>query len=757
MFLKFIQLNLTYAIVMFLMAIVLSIVNLTGDDKSITRDKGWNKIEMKIFTIAHVSKKKFLWAHVVAAWLSVIVLGYLLYQNNTFFVRLRQKHFLSQEYQSQLHTRTLLLTHLPRHLQSDQGISSFLDSLGLIYSPEFCTVGRRVGHLPLLIREYNMSIRQFETILAKASCSSTSNRPHHYIGRFGWLRIGQKVDSIDYFTSILKELYEEITELRTLARDGLPETQVGFAIYPDTASAHLVARQLSPGPGTYLHGLKPLPDVMLSPDPEDLIWSNLLLTRRQQLFRWTAFTAVFIVLLILGAFIFSYLATISSVSLLANKYSSVNRIFTNDTFNSLLDVTIPPMLMILAIFFVQMLLRRLSEKQSSTTHSSVERRLLAKFLAFLICDNLIIFSTYQALQSNISFGMLGQDNFQGFISSFKNFVSTLAVPFSNVIVQSSSFWVSQMCLRIISYLAELIQPITLLRNLQATARRRGSSWLPGLATTSRELRELQRPTRFAFPIGYAIQSFNLTLLLIFGIVAPLIVPFSVANFIIAYIVYKHQLMYVNQSAEEGRDAGGRLYATTFHSILLIWILSQFFLLFVLLLSNATNGQWYAILPLPFILSLFGLGHRSWFDAHLDFIDLDHHNAPGRTQRSPQQPTAQEVEMNYINPARRSTYRVSTQLSFSDQDSERDALTSPTHTSGGSTPASFVHHPALEQELLTLEFNDSLLNIFPELNHFLAMSSEQGTQLPSIHQLQSGQLAPPIQDKPNTTLTQTPHF
>ncbi|KAI0243675.1 hypothetical protein L0F63_002504 [Massospora cicadina] len=750
MFLKFIQLNLTYTLVMLLIAIILSIVNLSDGDLGDVASKGWQRIEMKIFTISHIKNKNLLWAHIIAAWVSSTVLGVLLYRNNLFFIRLRQAHFNSEDYRSRLHTRTLLLTHLPRHFRSDQGIASFLKGLGLLYSPEFCIAGCQVGHLPHLVKEYNTTIRQLEQVLARVSCSKSFMRPRHHLGRFGWLGVGPQVDSIDYYLTRLKELHNEIVELRTFPRDGLPVTRVGFAIYPDTASAHLVARQLSPGPGTYLTGAKPLPNAVLSPAPEDLIWSNLLLNRRQQFLRWAVFTAIFVGMVVGGAF------------LLLSLNPSAATVFTNVAVNSLLDSAVAPLLMLLAIFVVQVILRRLSEQQSAETHSSVERRLLAKFLAFLVCDNLIIFSSLQALPSvKNALNNVGVNDFQGLIILFKSLIPSLGIPFSNIIISTSSFWVSQMCLRILSYLAELIQPITLLRHLRASARRHGSSWLPGLATTPRALRELHCPTRFAFPIGYAIQSFNLTLLLVFGIVAPLIVPFSAANFTVAYIVYKHQLMYVHESADVGRDSGGRLYATAFHSSLIIWILSQFFLLLVMMLSSATVSQWYVLLPLPFILSKLGLAHRAWFDSRLDFIDLDQPAAPcaqlSSTSNVRLNPTAQEVEMAYINPARSLTVPT-----FSDgiEVGVGDAALTPSRQrvdSQCSTPSSFVHHHALDQELLLLEYDPSLVDFLPELETWNSGTAQPTPNRPSFYQLQSSQFDQTSQYKSSTKLTQTPHF
>lgn len=741
MFIKFIQLNLTYTLFMLVTSLTILIVNLLGRPLEGVNKDGWQNINLSVLTASNIKNSDLLWAHIVAAWFSAAVLTRLFLKNNFLFIQLRQKYFNSREYQSQLHNSTLFLTHIPERLQSDSSLNAFMTNLKLKFPPVFCTIGRRVGHLPQLVREYNASIRQFEVVLARFASSDMTTRPTHHLGRWGWLGQGAQVDSIEFYVNKLTELREEIFELRGISRDSLPVTTVGFVIYPDVYSAHVAARQLGPGPGTKLverlAGTDSVPNIALSPSPDDLIWSNILLTKQQQFLRWLFFTIIFIGIVIGGAFMFAKLGEISNISLLVNKYPAYATVFTNPSIVSLLDSTLAPGLMLVIIYGVQILLRRLSEAQSAATRSSVERRLLAKFLAFLVCDNLVIFSTLASLPSiKSAVDNLNIYDFQSFVIALKQFVPSYGLPFANDIIMTASFWSSQMCLRTLGYLVQLLQPISLLKYTKATIRDKGSSWIPGLATTSREKRELTYPSPFSFPIGYAIQTFNMTLVMVFGIVAPTIMPFGVLNFSVAYVVYKHQLMYVHANHDEGLDSGGRLYATAFHGILAIWTFSNFFLLLVVLLLGGSPAQWYSILPLPFLLIMFGMAHRAWFDSKLDYVDLSSEHpssyAP-TTQRNIKhrlsaRPTGQEVEMTYILPQQAALGLPgslpglhSNNSSFSNI-GEHVSLTNTSRSNDHPTSTTFSHHPAFDQELLTLECKEELFTIIPELRPFASPSS-----------------------------------
>ncbi|KAI0240946.1 hypothetical protein L0F63_007041 [Massospora cicadina] len=510
--------------------------------------------DLQRLTITNVDAKSFLWVHIAFGWISFFFLGAWLYKNN---------HDIS--------SRTLVLYHLPERCQSPDGLKEFLAELPPRFQSYHLSLAPNVAHLPQLVQALNFHVRELE-----GAASDFVDGGGHQIGP----RPTHRVDSIEYHSNRILELFYEFQEARDYIAK-LPPMPVGFVTFENAFIAHVVLQALLPG-----EGFPPVERHYLG-EPWHVKAGN-----------QVAF----------DTFPLAFLGAVANVA-------GMRKLFNDDTLFSgpiskpLIEGTLSPLIMIFSMSLVQLVLRKLSIAQSAITHSLVDRRLLAKYYTFLLFNHLIVFSALQtfptAIQAFRGFQYRGAG---GFVFGIKQMIPQLGTPFTRAIVQTSSFWVNQMALRTIGYFFELIQVVTLARRFFKKH---------FLRLSARDLSEAAQPQAFDYPVAYALQCFNFTILLLFGITSPLIIPFSLFNFLVSFFVYKHQTMFVYQTRIE---SGGRLWITAFNRLIVAIILSQFFLLLVFLLSGADDVQWRVVLPLPFLTVVSALTHQTWVLSKFELID-----------------------------------------------------------------------------------------------------------------------------------------
>ena len=101
-------------------------------------------------------------------------------------VRLRHTYFRSPEYMQSFYARTLIVHHVPKSLQSDEGLKSLFAGLNVPYPATSVHIARRVGRLPELIKYHNDAVRELEAVLVRYLKGGriASKRPTVTVGGF---------------------------------------------------------------------------------------------------------------------------------------------------------------------------------------------------------------------------------------------------------------------------------------------------------------------------------------------------------------------------------------------------------------------------------------------------------------------------------------------------------------------------------------------------------------------------------------------
>ncbi|KAK4051504.1 hypothetical protein OIO90_004718 [Microbotryomycetes sp. JL221] len=548
--------------------------------------KSNNRNYLLMLTISNV-RGEWLWAPVVMTYLLTAIVCFLIWRNWEQVCKLRWQWFRSDEYQNTLHARSLIVTQVPKSMQTDQGLLSLLhnpgqSSLSIPYPTTAVHIGRRVGGLPELIEKHNDAVRSLEQVLTsyfKDPNRVPTKRPTKRIG--GWMCLGGKqVDAIDYYTEKIKRLEDRIEYVRQQIHERKAENY-GFASFETVPYAHVVAKKLRGKRKSGAH-------FDLAPAPKDIIWDNIIMSDQAK--RKNKFFGG----ILLAVFMFFYLIPLVVVSLLANLAALGSFVgFINswqDNYPALFSAFIgivPPLLSLLLQLFIPVAIRWIASLQGSTTHSQSDRIVTARYSAFLFITQFIIFSLLGVL---IQIGMKLYVEIDGrkSIGEIWEYLKTIPDQFQSTYIIQSSYWLTILPLRGASSLFDLAQLISLIYVWFRTRL---------FGRTPREIREWTKPPEFDFPVYYS----NHILLVIVGLVyaplAPLVPLFAAAAFAISVWVYKYQLMYMCVSRVE---TGGRLWNVCINRIL--WALITMHVFMGVSICLQTN-YYYAIALVPPIIGV----------------------------------------------------------------------------------------------------------------------------------------------------------
>lgn len=455
------------------------------------------------------------WAFVVYAYLFTGIIFFFLWTNYRAVVRLRRAYFDSPEYQRGLHARTLLLTDIPKELRTDDGIVRITEDIRASNSVPRAAVARNVKELPELVEEHEKTVRSLEEHLAKYLKNPEklpAKRPTCKVSKKdkGYTK-GQKVDAIEYLTARIKELEVEIKGVRESV-DKRNAMSYGFASYEGIADAHTtayVARKRSPQ-GTIIR---------LAPKPNDLVWKNLSMTKKERTWQniynnlWIAVLTVLWV--VPNVLIAVFLSNLTHLGVL---WPAFNRsLMKHPKWWALAQGVVAPAITTAFYFYLPAIFRRLCIRAGDSTKTSRERHVMHKLYSFFVFNNLIIFSLFSAV-----FGFLTAVIKAKGSNIWENIENQH--PFNLVVLtlcQVSPYWVSWLLQRNLGAAVDLSQVVTLIW---------GSFSRRFLSPTPRQLIELTAPQPFDYAGYYNYFLFYATVAICFSALQPLVLPVTAFYF-----------------------------------------------------------------------------------------------------------------------------------------------------------------------------------------------------------------------------------
>ncbi|KAH7883216.1 hypothetical protein F5I97DRAFT_1980176 [Phlebopus sp. FC_14] len=587
---------------------------------------------LSILTIRDV-RGSYLFAHVAVTYAISGLVMFFVWRNWKSMLRLRQEWFRSPEHMQSFYARTLAVMHVPKKYQSDEGIRQIFESVQVPYPTTSVHIGRKVGRLPELIEYHNTAVRELEQVLVTYLKGGhiAKERPTIRIGGFLGMG-GVKKDAIDFYTAKLRRTEQAIEDYRQQIDTRKAETY-GFASMAAVPYAHIVANMLR---NKHPKGT----DVTLAPNPKDIIWANLNKSPAE-LFRNRVLGFSLLVLVCffntVPLFVISILANLSSISAYVGFLSQ----WSNSSPGSFAFVSgvLPPAVSAIFGFFLPIVMRWLSRFQGALTHSRLDRAVVARYFAFLVISQLVIFTL-------IGVGFIAAEeivNEIGDHTSFQDIINnlhTLPEKINSTYTNQSSYWLTFFPLRGFLVIFDLAQILNLVWTSFKTH---------VFGRTPRDIREWTQPPEFEFAIYYSNILFMATVALVFAPLAPLVALAGAVVFWMSSWVYKYQLMFVYITKVE---TGGRLWNMIVNRLLASVVLMQLLMVLTIGLQYGFKSfLWLTTVP-PI---LFIIGFKFWLDRNfytkfLYYIPSEDELRAAKVHSSRADATGNRLEKRFGHPA-----------------------------------------------------------------------------------------------------------
>ena len=504
------------------------------------------------------------WVYVVLAYLFDIIIFYFLWANYRHILRLRRAYFDSNEYQRSLHARTLLLTDIPNNLRSDEGIVRLTEEVKASGDTPRAAIARNVRDLPDLVEEHEETVRNLEEHLAKYL-----KNPDHLPAKRPTCKVskndkaytkGQDVDAIEYLTARIKELETEIKKVR-LSVDKRNAMPYGFATYESIPEAHstaYVARKGGPEGSI----------IKLAPKPNDLIWKNLSMLKKER--SWQNFiNNLWVALLTLAWVVPNVLIAVflSNLSHLGTVWPAFKEsLYAHPTLWAIVQGVVAPAITTLFYYFLPAIFRRLVTKAGDVTRTGRERHVMHKLFSFFVFNNLVVFSLFSAVWGFITAVIGASDG--GDVDAWDAIVQ--GHPFQRIIstlITVTPYWCSWLLQRNLGAAIDLSQ---LVRLTWGSFSRRYRS------PTPRELIELTAPQPFEYAAYYNYFLFYAAVALFFGCLQPLALAITALYFCMDSFAKKYMILYIFITKYE---SGGMFWRTLYNRVLLCAGLGNFVVCF----------------------------------------------------------------------------------------------------------------------------------------------------------------------------------
>ncbi|EIM85025.1 DUF221-domain-containing protein [Stereum hirsutum FP-91666 SS1] len=585
-FLRFLRMmRYMFSLIAIAVCAVILPVNIVYNLKNVAAD---DRDALSMMTIRDVGGN-FLFVHVGMVYIITLIVCGGIWYNWREMVRLRRQWYRSPEYVQSFYARTLAITKVPKKLQSDEGIRAIFESVQVPYPTTSVHIGRRVGRLPELIEFHNQTVRELEQILVRYLKGGKLAKERPMIRHGGFMGMGgRKEDAIDYYTSRthsakLQRTERAVEEARAQIENRKPENY-GFASMAAVPYAHIVAQMLEKKhpKGTYIE---------LAPNPKDIIWDNLNKSPseivRKQTMGWIWLCLVCFINTV-PLFIISLLANLSSLTAYVT-FLDEWQTASPKSFNVISGV-LPSVVSALFGFVLPIIMRRLSKYMGVSTSSRLDRAVLARYFAFLIISQLMVFTLIGVIFNSVKQIVVQIGKHKSFQDIINN-LDTLPATINSTYIDQSSYWLTFFPLRGLLAVFDLAQILNLV-------------WISFkthvFGRTPRDIREWTKPPNFRYSIYYSNILFMGAIGLVFAPLAPLVPVACAVVMWISSWVYKYQLMFVFVSKVE---TGGRMWNAVVNRMLVSLMLMHALMVLTIGLQYGWRSfAWIATIP-PFAIVL----------------------------------------------------------------------------------------------------------------------------------------------------------
>lgn len=521
----------------------------------------------------------YLWMYVVFAYLFTGIAVYMIFAYTRKIIEVRQQYLGSQ---TTVTDRTIRLSGIPTHLQDEEKIREFIESLdiGKVDSVTICrnwkeldvAMTNRMNTMRRLEEAYAVHLgfrtveRNLESLpiaqppppaptaegVAEMDAPDTDEhaglvvidgqphvRPYAKIrpktriwyGRFGLQ--SQTVDAIDHYQEKLRQADEEIKRLREKDYDATP---IAFVTMDSVAACQMAIQAV----------LDPSPLQLIanpSPAPSEVMWQNTYLPRRSRMFRSWSVTLGILLLSIFWSLILVPVAGLLNTDTIGKVFPQLAEFLdAHKNIKSLVAAQLPTLIASLLMVLVPYLYYYLSWYQGWISLGDMELSAISKNFLFVFINFFVVFTALGTFSQFYQFF----ERFGDALRDFRRVAITLAVSLQKLLGFYVNFIILQglglLPFRLLEFGSVVLYPIYLMG-----------------AKTPRDYAELVQPPTFSYGFYLPTSLLVYIICMVYSVLHSSwrILLAGSAYFALGHFVYKYQLLYAmdHQQHSTGRGWG----------------------------------------------------------------------------------------------------------------------------------------------------------------------------------------------------------
>lgn len=253
---------------------------------------------LDILSFSHIEPGPRYYAQVFVAWLFLAWTMFMITRESQFFVRLRQRYFLSPYMRSRISTRTLLFVNVPEEARNEEYLRSEyagVRKVWLVNIPE--ELAEKVedrdkaaaklenGEIKMIQNHIKREKKNEKKGVVKERSDPENgaaveihkkDRPMHRLPKLKFLPIGKKVDTVDWARGELHRLVPEVTSEQAALRTDRSHVQGAcFIEFESVHAAHAAMVQATTidKKDKIKQKMRMTPKEIGMP-PQDVIWKN---------------------------------------------------------------------------------------------------------------------------------------------------------------------------------------------------------------------------------------------------------------------------------------------------------------------------------------------------------------------------------------------------------------------------------------------------------------------------------------------------
>ncbi|KAF8409604.1 hypothetical protein HHK36_005682 [Tetracentron sinense] len=483
------------------------------------------------------------WTHLVMAYVFTFWTCYVLQKEYEIVASMRL-HFLASE-----HRRPDQFTVLVRNVppDPDESVSELVEHFFLVNHPDHYLTHQVVynaNKLAKLVKEKKKMHNWHDYYQLKYS-RNQSKRP---LTKTGYLSLlGDRVDAIDFYTSEIERLSKEIAfERERITNNSKSVMPAAFVSFKTRWGAAVCAQtQQSRNPTIWL--------TEWAPEPRDVYWPNLAIPFVSLTVRRLIIAVAFFFLTFFFMIPIALVQSLANIEGIEKALPFLKSVIEESFIKSFIQGFLPGIALKIFLILLPTILMLMSKFEGFICLSALERRSAARYYRFILVNvflgSIITGTAFQQLNSFIH-------------QSANDIPRTIGVS----IPMKATFFITYI---MVDGWAGIAGEILRLKPLIMYHLKNFF-----LVKTEKDREEAMDPGSLGFNTGEPQIQFYFLLGLVYAVVTPILLPFIIVFFGLAYVVFRHQIINVyNQEYESGAafwpDVHGRIIAALIISQLLL--------------------------------------------------------------------------------------------------------------------------------------------------------------------------------------------